>query len=144
MKKRNKTFSIFLFQIIACGLFVFSAAGLLVSQESGGLPIPENPLKGSQVFVEKGCFACHTVLRVGEVLGPDLTTIGREKNFYGLAGALWSHSPKMLEIMEEHNIQRPELTSQEAEVLISYIYYQGFFDELGDPRQGEDIFSNKG
>lgn len=144
MKKRNKAFSIFLFQITACAILVFSAARLMVSQVGEGLTIPENPLKGSQIFIDKGCFACHMVMSVGEVLGPDLTTIGREKNFYGLAGALWSHSPKMLEIMKENNIQRPELTSQEAEMLISYIYYQGFFDELGDPRQGEEIYSNKG
>ena len=144
MKKRNGMSPVFLFQMAVCIGLVFFTARLSVSQEGGGLSIPENPLKGSQVFVEKGCFSCHTVMRVGEVFGPDLTSIGREKNFYGLAGALWSHSPKMLEIMNEKNIQRPELTSQEAGELISYIYYQGFFDELGDPRQGEDIYSNKG
>ena len=105
MKKRNKAFSIFLFQITACAILVFSAARLMVSQVGEGLTIPENPLKGSQIFIDKGCFACHMVMSVGEVLGPDLTTIGREKNFYGLAGALWSHSPKMLEIMKENNIQ---------------------------------------
>ncbi len=144
MKKINKTFPTFLFQIMACLFLLFFAAHLLVSQESGELTIPENPLKGSQVFIEKGCFNCHTVMRVGEAFGPDLTSIGRDKNFYGLAGALWSHSPKMLEIMAEKNIQRPELTAQETEEMIAYIYYQGFFDELGDPRQGEGIYTNKG
>ncbi len=144
MKKINKTIPVFLFKIMVCLVMLFFSVRVLVSQEGGQMTLPENPLKGSQVFIEKGCFNCHTVMRVGEAFGPDLTSIGREKNLYGLAGALWSHSPKMLEIMKEKNIQRPELTPLEAEELIAYIYFQGFFDEHGDPRQGEEIYLNKG
>ena len=125
-------------------LLLMTAAALSFSQSGEGRQSPENPLKGSRVFVEKGCIKCHISMEGDQTFGPDLTSIGHDKNFYGLAGALWSHSPKMLDIMREKDIERPELTPEETEDLMSYVYFQGFFDPLGYPRQGEQIYESKG
>jgi cytochrome c len=65
-------------------------------------------------------------------------------DFFELAGALWSHSPKMIAVMKEKNIPRPVLTAEETERLIAYIYFLGFFEELGDEARGEKTFSEKG
>ncbi len=143
MIKEKKSFVFFVFQAVICFMLVFCTFEFSFSQGVGNQSFPENPLKGSQVFFDKGCSKCHAVMGLGETFGPDLTSIGRQKNFYGLAGDLWSHSPKMLDIMREKDIERPELTPEETGELIAYIYYQGFFDELGDPRKGEDIYSKK-
>lgn len=132
------------YQTLACAVLVFLSVMTSFSQSEETLPIPENPLEGSKVFFAKGCMKCHTIMNVGEAFGPDLTEIGRQKNFFGLAGALWSHSPKMVDIMREKDIPRPELTPEEIRGLISYIYYQGFFDERGEPQKGEELYAQKG
>jgi len=136
----------FLGNILRC--FVFIALTINInsfsnSQRNETSPLPENPLKGSQIFFEKGCIKCHTIWESGEAFGPDLTRIGREKDFFGLAGDLWSHSPKMIEVMREKEIMRPVLSAEEIKDLMSYLYYLGFFDELGDYLKGEEIFSKK-
>ncbi len=121
MIKEKKSFVFFIFQAVLCFMLVFCTIEFSFSQGVGNQSFPENPLKGSQVFFDKGCIKCHAVMGEGETFGPDLTSIGRLKNFYGLAGDLWSHSPKMLDIMREKDIERPELTSEETGELIAYI-----------------------
>ncbi len=143
MIKGKKLFVVFVFQTLVLIVLVFCTIKFSLSQGIESQFFPENPLKGSHVFFEKGCIKCHAVMGLGETFGPDLTSIGRQKNFFGLAGALWSHSPKMMNIMEEKDIPKPEMTPEETGELIAYIYYQGFFDELGDPRKGEDVYSKK-
>lgn len=128
---------IYLFGIIFLAKLSFSSGNEMS-------PLPENPLKGSLVFFQKGCIKCHTVWGMGEAFGPDLTKIGQEKNFFELAGDLWSHSPKMIEVMEEKDIDRPVFSPRETMELMSYIYYLSFFDELGDYIRGEEIFARKG
>jgi cytochrome c2 len=122
---------------------VLSAASPVFSQEQDAYKLPENPFKGGSVFIEKGCIKCHTVWGVGEPFGPDLTQIGMEKDFFELAGALWSHSPKMIEVMEEKGVERPVFSPEETEALLAYIYYLGFIDELGNYQKGEEIFEQK-
>ena len=50
----------------------------------------------------------------------------------------------MIEVMREKEIDRPILSPRETEELMAYIYYLGFFDELGDYFKGEEVFSRKG
>lgn len=113
------------------------------SQQKDPYPLPANPLQGASVFIEKGCIECHKIWDVGEPFGPDLTQIGAKKDFFELAGSLWSHSPKMVGVMEEKGIDRPVFSPEETEALLAYIYYLGFFDEKGDFLKGEEIFEDK-
>jgi mono/diheme cytochrome c family protein len=127
-----------LIELLSCGL------ALAFEEEDTSLLLPENPLKGSQTFFDKGCIHCHQILGMGEAFGPDLTATGKKWGFFGLAGAMWSHSPRMIDVMEDKDIPRPVLSPQEVEHLLAYLYYLSFFDELGDYREGEKLFEIKG
>ena len=77
-------------------LFVLGMAKVSWCESWGSIPFIENPLAGSRVFSEKRCLECHVVRGIGEAFGPDLTQIGQKMDFFELAGALWSHSPRMI------------------------------------------------
>lgn len=127
-------------------LVIVAVLGLVSSLFAGdqdALPLPDAPFAGAAVFIEKGCINCHRIWGIGESFGPELTQAGREKDFFQLAGALWSHSPKMIEVMEEKGIERPTFSPEEAESLMAYIYFLGYIDELGDYLKGADIFDQK-
>lgn len=105
-------------------------------QQAGDLS--DNPLKGRTVFVDKGCVKCHSVWGVGGKLGPDLSRAGMGRSFLQISGMLWSHSPRMIELMEQRGVARPTFTQDEMGKLVSYLYYLNYFNEPwpGDfPRQ---------
>jgi len=104
----------------------------------------DNPFNGSLIFASKGCQKCHSVWGTGQTFGPDLTAMGQTMDFYELAGALWSHSPKMRKMMEERDIRWPVLSSEELERLVAFIYFLAFFEVEGDYHNGERIFRQKG
>lgn len=134
------------------GYWFLAALGMLIFSKTSANSISENeiflseitnPLSGSLVFIEKGCVRCHTAWGIGESFGPDLSRIGRTMDFFDLAGGLWSHSPRMIEVMEEKGIERPTLTALETERLLSYIYFLGFLEEPGKYAEGEKIYKTK-
>jgi len=130
--------------VLGMALAASAVSPLLSVQEKETLPFPEDPLKGSRLFVSKGCIKCHAIWGIGDTLGPDLSQLSREKNLLQLAGLLWSHSPKMLEIMRERGLQRPTFTPQEMGDLMGYIYYFNYFDQPGNFMEGENQFTEKG
>jgi cytochrome c2 len=144
MSKRKRSILIIFLKVCIGIIIVSSAVPLVFSQEKDAYPLPENPLTGADIFFKKGCIECHTVWDIGKSFGPDLTQIGMEKDFFRLSGALWSHSPKMIDVMEERGIERPLFSAEEIESLLAYIYYLGLIDEMGDYLKGEEIFTNKG
>lgn len=144
MTADNKVSSESICKAFICSLALIGFTIFAFSQREEKYPLPENPLDGSKVFINKECINCHTVWSIGEAFGPDLTYVGKEKDFFELSGALWSHSPKMIEVMKERDIERPMLSPREIQELMAYLYYLGFFDELGDYIKGEEIFSRKG
>ena len=106
--------------------------------------ISENPLKGRTIFVSKGCVKCHSVWGVGGNLGPDLSRAGMGRSFLQISGLLWSHSPRMVELMEQRGVSRPTFTADEMGELVSYLYYLNYFNEPGDAVVGRNLFSEKG
>jgi cytochrome c2 len=130
--------------VLGIALTASAVSPLLSVQGKEILPFPEDPLKGSRLFVSKGCIKCHAIWGIGDTLGPDLAQLSREKNLLQLAGLLWSHSPKMLEIMRQRGIPRPTFTPQEMGDLMGYIYYFNYFDQPGNFIEGENLFSEKG
>lgn len=111
-------------------------------QEGGALS--GNLLQGRSVFVEKGCVKCHSVWGVGGKLGPDLTRVGMGRSYLQMAGLLWGHSPKMVELMEERGIKRPTFTPEDMRSLFSYLYYLNYFSGTGDAVAGRKSFVEKG
>lgn len=106
--------------------------------------VSENPLKGRTIFVSKGCVKCHSVWGVGGKLGPDLSRAGMGRSFLQISGLLWSHSPRMVELMEQRGVSRPTFTPDEMGELVSYLYYLNYFNEPGDAVSGRTLFSEKG
>jgi cytochrome c2 len=123
-------------------------SGILISlfafEEKKQYLFPEDPLRGSKLFVSKGCIKCHAIWGIGDALGPDLARMSKEQNFLHLTGLLWSHSPKMIEIMQERGVSRPIFTPQEMGDLMGYIYYFNYFDKPGNFIEGERLFDEKG
>ncbi len=140
IKKSNNFHYLLIGTVLACGVLI----SLFASEEEETYPFPEDPLKGSKLFVSKGCIKCHTIWGIGDTLGPDLAQMSKEQNLLQLAGLLWSHSPKMIEIMEERGVSRPTFTPQEMGDLMGYIYYFNYFDQPGNFIEGERLFVEKG
>jgi cytochrome c len=100
---------------------------------------PGDPQNGEKLFVEKNCTRCHA--SGGEL---DLT---KRKDFprtlAQLAGQMWNHSHKMSKAMEEKDIERPILSLKEMADLVAYLFSTRYFDELGDPQRGKNVFIKK-
>lgn len=140
MKKSKNFHFVLLGVVFTAGLLI----SLFASEEREPYPFPEDPLKGSRLFVSKGCVKCHSIWGIGDTLGPDLAQLSKEQSLLQLAGLLWSHSPKMIEIMQERGVSRPIFTPQEMGDLMGYIYYFNYFDQPGDFIEGERLFLEKG
>jgi mono/diheme cytochrome c family protein len=139
--EKTKLFGILLlFTVFFPGVLYF----LFGYEQTAISPFPEDPLKGSKIFVSKGCIKCHAIWGIGDDLGPDLAKVSADKTLLQLAGMLWSHSPKMIEIMQERGVSRPIFTPQEIGDLMGYIYYFNYFDQPGNFMEGEKLFNEKG
>jgi cytochrome c551/c552 len=126
------------------GLFVAlicCISGVAQAQERPGFT--QNPMAGSQVFGSKGCVKCHAVNGLGGTTGPDLGHIARRRSFYELAATMWNHVPRMGDEMQQHGIERPQISEREAGDLIAFLFTLDYFDPPGDVENGKRLFSEK-
>jgi mono/diheme cytochrome c family protein len=72
---------------------------------------PEDRLKGRQIYIEKGCQACHQIGDEGGAIGPPLTTVGSRL----IPGYIYKHiiKPKIA----NRNTREPDLKISEEEAL---------------------------
>ena len=49
--------------------------GVLAAQERA-LSTDDRVIRGQRVFMEQGCYGCHTVKNLGTAIGPDLSHVG--------------------------------------------------------------------
>lgn len=131
-------------------LFLLGLLGLtlLLILNLEGLPeenytLPKDPLKGQELFINKGCIKCHSIQGVGGKIGPDLGKGGFNSSLIQIAGIMWNHSPKMSDKMRELKIPRPKFEVTEIADLIAYLYYLNYFDEPGNPLKGKVLFKEK-
>lgn len=120
---------------------------LILSQE--GLPdevniLPDDPFKGQEIFINKGCIKCHAIKGVGGRIGPDLGKGGFDRSLIQIAGIMWNHSPNMSEKMQELKIPRPMFKVNEMADLIAYLYFLNYFEEPGNQEAGRVFFREKG
>ena len=92
------------------------AVGMVLSVGAGDssgpfFSLPENPMDGGRLFMEKGCVACHAVHGVGGTAGPDLGRVPAAWSFLGIAGVMWNHSPKMDAEFRRRRVWQTELRS---------------------------------
>ena len=132
------------------------ASGTLIAQSGGGaqrsvalsIELPDSPMAGAQLFVEKGCVRCHALGGNEARVGPDLGRIHFRGTVMDLAGAFWNHAPVMREKMQDLKIQPPRLNSREVADLVafltSYRYYLTEVGQPGSPAAGKAVFAAKG
>jgi cytochrome c551/c552 len=106
--------------------------------------LPEDPARGSRLFVSKGCVRCHAFKGEGGKIGPDFGRVELGNTQLDMAAKLWNHIPSMNVGMERAKIIKPNLTGNEFTEISAYLYFLKFFDEPGDANRGRSIFSEKG
>lgn len=80
--------------------------------------------RGKEVFVSKGCVACHAVNGVGGHDAPNLDahTMQGLMNPFDFAARMWNHAPGMLMAQEDALGEQITLTGQELADLIAFVH----------------------
>jgi cytochrome c2 len=107
-------------------------------------PVSGNPARGRDVYVEKGCIACHTVREPGSKVGPDLAAALVGEGVVGIAAAMLNHYPKMRAALQAGNEALPVLSPGEMDDLVAYLLFINFLREPGSAEKGRTLFSQKG
>ena len=105
--------------------------------------LPEDPTRGEQLLVSKGCVKCHAVSGEGSKIGPDLSKKELGNTPLDVAARLWNHTPSMILGMERIGMINPTLTGQEFNDISTSLYFLGFFDQRGNPEKGKAVFNEK-
>lgn len=109
-----------------------------------GQMLPEDPARGSRLFVNKGCVKCHALKGEGGKIGPDFGRIDLGDTQLDLVTKLLNHIPSMIVGMERVKMARPHLNAEEIGDIAAYLYFLKFFDEPGDAARGRYLFHEKG
>jgi mono/diheme cytochrome c family protein len=117
---------------------------ILISSLTFAQLLPEDPTKGSRLFVNKGCVRCHSLKGEGGNVGPDFGRVDLGNTQLDMAAKLWNHIPSMNVGMERAKMIKPNMTGQEFAEISAYLYFLKFFDEPGDATRGRSIFNEKG
>lgn len=118
-------------------------AGQAVQQERVYMS-PGNPQKGEALFKTKGCATCHAATLGGAGVAPDLREAQLDLSVTEIAGMMWNHGSKMLDLMAARKMVWPSFTSREMADLIAYIYFLRFAGKPGNAGRGEKVFVSKG
>lgn len=98
--------------------------------------LPEDPMAGASVFVQKQCSLCHSI-RANDLTsrqGPNLGSIHLKGSLLDVAGVLWNHAPGMMQKMAESRITPPRFTAREMANLIAFLTaYQYYLQQVGKP-----------
>jgi cytochrome c len=124
--------------IIVVGVVILLIASLALAQV-----LPEDPTKGSRLFVSKGCVRCHALKGEGGKIGPDFGRVDLGDTQLDMAAKLWNHIPSMIAGMERTKMIKPNLTGGEFSEISAYLYFLKFFDVPGDPTRGRSVFNEK-
>jgi mono/diheme cytochrome c family protein len=128
--------------VVLIGITILLFVPLWVTAEDYRLP--SNPVKGSRLFISKGCIKCHAIKGEGGTIGPDLGKVNIGGSLLDMAGIMWNHAPYMERMMKREKITWPVFSGEEMASVIAYLYFVNYFDEPGDPAVGKALFENKG
>jgi mono/diheme cytochrome c family protein len=125
-------------------IMITGAVSFLIATSLIAQPPPEDPTKGSRLFVNKGCVRCHAFKGDGGKIGPDFGRVDLGDTQLDMAAKLWNHIPSMKAGMERAKMIKPNLTGEEFSEISAYLYFLKFFDEPGEATRGRSIFNEKG
>jgi len=133
-------------QTIAIGcLLILLSVAFVESGASAERPdaVPEEPLKGRELFLSKGCVKCHAVRGEGGRIGPDLGKGFFARSLTQMAALMWNHAPVMRVKTRELKLSWPSFKEKEMGELVAYLYYLNYFDEPGNPEEGRRLVREK-
>jgi mono/diheme cytochrome c family protein len=106
--------------------------------------IPGDAQRGSEVFKQQNCVACHSVAGQGGKAAPDLgLRTAREYTPAQMASQMWNHAPAMWTAIAGRGFERPVLSEDQAADLFAYFYSARYFERPGDAGRGKLVFSTK-
>src|SRR5262245_60736727 len=73
--------------------------------------------RGKQLFVDQGCYGCHTVAKFGTPIGPDLSHVGGK--YLEASLAQWLRDPASQK--PTAHMPKLQLTEVEVEALAAYL-----------------------
>lgn len=117
-----------------------------VAASQAEVGLPNQPLGGGKaMFESKGCARCHGIWRPQAEgrSGPDLGRTGAWRDLMQFAGALWNHTPQMLELQRKQGIARASLSSDELAELAGYVFFARFIGEPGNVERGKTLFEQR-
>ncbi|MFQ5674358.1 MAG: c-type cytochrome [bacterium] len=106
------------------------------------IALPNDPLGGQKVFVNKGCVNCHALFGKGGTIGRDLGKTQAQRGPAGIVAMMWNHSPEMSQVMQKPQ-EMPIFSEQEMADLIAFIYFLNYLDEPGDAEKGRLVLQEK-
>lgn len=125
---------------LSCVLMTISVS---ISPAFADGPGMGDPIRGQALFASKSCVTCHAVRGGGGRIGPDLGRSSAKGSFFEIVAGIWNHSLGMEDKIRELRVVRPSFKGEEFRDLIAFIYFLNYFDEPGDPRLGEILFTEK-
>jgi mono/diheme cytochrome c family protein len=135
----NKAMGRFVMIIGLINFILFMVGAISLGQE---IELPNDPLAGRRVFVEKGCVKCHSIFSKGGKVGRDLGKTLIEQGPTGIFAMMWNHSPEMSKLMQKPK-KMPIFSEQEMSDLIAYFYFLGYLDEEGEAEKGRMVLKHK-
>lgn len=106
--------------------------------------IPGDAKAGMQVFFQKGCARCHSVLGEGGRSAPDLGRApGDHLSAAGLVAGMWNHAPAMWEKMRQERVTTPAFDEAAMSNLFAFLYTVRSLDEPGDAERGRELLFEK-
>ena len=82
---------------------------------------PGDARRGARLFENNHCLECHRFGGTRETLGPDLLQSPARKTLVDGLAALWNHSAKMLQTMQEARVPWPRLRGRDVADLLAYV-----------------------
>jgi len=97
---------------------------MALMHEIGVAMPPMDSHHGRQLFVEKGCVACHSVNGVGGDLGPalDAADMPRPMNAFEFAARMWRGAPAMAALQEDMLGEVVSLDGQDLADLVAFAH----------------------
>ena len=101
-------------------------AVMMPGAHMGRLMMPHmDPRRGKELFVTKGCVACHAINGIGGHDAPNLDahTMAPMMNPFDFAAKMWNHAPAMIAAQEAALGEQIYFTGDELADIIAFIHH---------------------
>lgn len=104
-------------------------AGHVVKPDDNGMKLvmPQmDPDRGKELFVSKGCVACHAINGVGGHDAPNLDahTMEGMMNPFDFTARMWNHAPGMIAVQEAALGEQITLTGQQLADITAFVHHE--------------------